>query len=125
MKLILTIKLSYIEQFSLILGQRNSELLLDKLGIFWSWNVKEAFPYYSLKKSKYYYIYKAKVDISDINWGNSIIKSLDYYKGEQELELFPNSNVEVVEIIERHLEYRYDKYSGNSNNFKINFVTKA
>ena len=95
-------------------------LKIEKLGKYWSWLEHEAFPYHSLKLSKYYYVYKAKINIHNINWLETVIKSLDTYGGEHEIELKENITLNICEIIEKK---DTDKYL--IKKYDVNYLAKS
>jgi hypothetical protein len=65
------------------------------VGIFWSYKKEHADVYWEHDDfdKKYYITFEALVNINNINWENTIIKSFYSLSSEREIELYPNTSV--------------------------------
>lgn len=94
----------------------------ERLGTYWTWDERQAFPYHSSKKSKFFYVYCGKVNADSVNWLATVVKALEYYKGEKELELADGSNIEIYAVRERREGFTGTK---DYREYNIQYTAKA
>ncbi len=78
--------------------RRGDDPTIDPIGKHWSAVRKQAFPYGGKGPQEYYYMYKAVVNLWDVDWSETNAKTLDTFSYERETVLKPGHRIKVLSV---------------------------